>query len=259
MEKPVYVKYDRDGSTVTLTLDRPEALNAVNSAVLEQLEICLDKIAADPSIHFVVLTGAGEKSFCAGGDIKEQNDNGVLDAKGFVEYGHRITRKIETLPCVTLAVVNGYALGGGCELAISCDMRIATPNAQFALPETHLGIIPAWGGTQRLPRLIGKAYAKEMIFTAKRVKADRAAQIGLVNEVVEKENVQEYIQKMKAMIDKNSANAIRTSKCSIDQGYEMNLVEGFKNEINLYALTFAHPDQKEGMNAFEEKRDPNFE
>ena len=258
-ETKTYVKWIRENSRVTLVLDRPEALNAVNTEVLMQLEECLDRIKHDPSIRFVVLTGAGERSFCAGGDICEQNENGVLQAVGFAENGHRVTRKLETLPCVTLAVVNGYALGGGCELALACDLRIATPNASFALPETHLGIIPGWGGTQRLPRLIGKGFAKEMIFTGERIKADKAYRFGLVNEIVERENTEEYIGKMQEQLAANSANAIRTAKRSIDEGYEMEIDQAFRHEILCYASTFAHPDQKEGMSAFEEKRKADFE
>lgn len=252
------VKYSRTDGCAVLTLDRPEALNAMNDDLILELIDCLEEIRQDKSVRLLVLTGQGEKSFCAGGDIAQMSRMDPEEAKAFSELGHRMTGLLASMPCVTVAAVNGYALGGGTEISLACDLRVASSNALFALPEVGLGIYPGFGGTQRLPRLVGTAYAKEIMFTAEKLTAEKAHRIGLVNEVVEQKDLLDYCRKLSEKISRNSANAVRLCKQSIDTGLEMTLDQGLAQEEVLFAELFHHPDQREGTGAFVEKRKPHF-
>lgn len=252
------VKYSRINGAAFLTLDRPEALNAMNTELICELMDCLDEVREDSTVRLLVLTGQGKKSFCAGGDIAQMSKMDPQEARKFSELGHRMTEKIAKLPCVTIAAVNGYALGGGTEISLACDLRVASPNATFALPEVGLGIYPGFGGTQRLPRLVGTAFAKEMMFTGARINAEKALRIGLVNEIVEQDALTDYCLKLAESIGKNSRNAVMLCKQSIDAGLEMTLDQGLAQEEILFGDLFCHPDQKEGTSAFVEKRKPNF-
>ena len=185
-----------EGHVATITINRPKALNALSTQVLTELDQALDEVAANKDVYALVITGAGEKAFVAGADIAEMKDKDVKEAATYGEFGNAVFRKIETFRCPVIAAINGFALGGGCELAMSCDIRVASENAVFGQPEVGLGITPGFGGTQRLARLVGAGIAKEMIFTARNIKADRAYAIGLVNSVVAAEELMPTVMKM---------------------------------------------------------------
>ena len=202
----------KEGHVATITINRPKALNALSTQVLTELNAALDEVAADQDVYALVITGAGEKSFVAGADIAEMKDKSVEEAAVYGKFGNEVFRKIETFRCPVIAAVNGFALGGGCELAMSCDIRVASENAVFGQPEVGLGITPGFGGTQRLARLVGAGIAKEMIFTARNIKADRAAEIGLVNKVVAAEELMPTVMKMAAGIAKNAPIAVAYAK-----------------------------------------------
>ena len=186
----------KEGHVATITINRPKALNALSTAVLTDLNAALDEVAADQDVYALIITGAGEKSFVAGADIAEMKDKSVEEAAEYGKFGNAVFRKIETFRCPVIAAVNGFALGGGCELAMSCDIRVASENAVFGQPEVGLGITPGFGGTQRLARLVGAGIAKEMIYTARNIKADRAAQIGLVNKVVAADELRATVRQL---------------------------------------------------------------
>ena len=185
-----------EGHVATITINRSKALNALSTQVLTELDQALDEVAANKDVYALVITGAGEKAFVAGADIAEMKDKDVKEAATYGEFGNAVFRKIETFRCPVIAAINGFALGGGCELAMSCDIRVASENAVFGQPEVGLGITPGFGGTQRLARLVGAGIAKEMIFTARNIKADRAYAIGLVNSVVAAEELMPTVMKM---------------------------------------------------------------
>ena len=241
----------------TVTINSPQTLNALNAEVLNEMEHVFDKLNDDEEVSVVVLTGEG-KAFVAGADIAYMNNLDPAGAKKFGEDGARLFRKIETLNKTVIAAVNGFALGGGCELAMACDIRIASVKAKFGQPEVGLGIIPGFSGTQRLPRLIGLGRAKEMIFTGGYIDAEEAYRIGLVNKVTEKENLMEETYKMAEKIKSNSRTAIKYAKEAMNKGLETDIETGISYESNIFALCFACEDQKEGMTAFAEKRKPQF-
>ncbi|NLJ57839.1 MAG: enoyl-CoA hydratase/isomerase family protein [Tissierellia bacterium] len=241
----------------TIKINNPKSLNALNEEVLKDLDAAFDQVAADDDASIIVLTGEG-KAFVAGADIAFMKELSVEDAKKFSAMGAKIFRKIETLDKIVIAAVNGFALGGGCELAMACDIRIASEKAKFGQPEVGLGITPGFSGTQRLPRLIGLGRAKELILTGSHIDAQEAYRIGLVNKVTDKESLMEETYAMAKKIISNSKSATRYAKEAMNVGIETDIETGIGVEVNLFGLCFAHQDQKEGMGAFIEKRRPNF-
>ncbi len=252
------IDVSRDQHIATVTLNRPEALNAFNSEELEALLSAFMWLREEPGLRCVILTGAGEKSFAAGADIKQMVD---LDAQGgyaFGALGHAVANAIERLPQPVIAAVNGYAFGGGCELALACDMRICSENAVFAQPEVKLGIPPGWGGSQRLPRAVGPGMAAELILTGRNVRADEALRIGLVNAVYPIADLLPKARDLAAAIAANSPCAVRAAKAAMSRSFAGNPATGLDTELRLFGAAFATADQKEGMRAFVDKRAPEF-
>ena len=248
-----FVKYEQDGFVGVITINRPEALNALNTEVIQDLDAVLDSIDLGTT-RVLVVTGAGEKSFVAGADIAAMSTMTVQEAREFSKAGNDVFRKLETLPIPSIAAVNGFALGGGNELAMSCDIRYCSENALFGQPEVGLGITPGFGGTQRLARLVGPGMAKQMIYTARNIKADEAYRIGLVNAVYPQEELMPAAKKMAAGIAKNAPIAVRHCKQAINEGLEKRMDEAIVVEEKLFGGCFESYDQKEGMAAFLEKR-----
>ena len=243
----------KEGHVATITINRPKALNALSPAVLTDLNAALDEVAADQDVYALIITGAGEKSFVAGADIAEMKDKSVEEAAEYGKFGNAVFRKIETFRCPVIAAVNGFALGGGCELAMSCDIRVASENAVFGQPEVGLGITPGFGGTQRLARLVGAGIAKEMIYTARNIKAQRAAEIGLVNKVVAAEELSATVMKMAQGIAKNAPIAVAYAKKAINNGLQTDIDAGIAIEVEEFSKCFASEDQTYGMTCFLEK------
>jgi enoyl-CoA hydratase len=226
--------------------------------LLAEFSTALDDIAADEDIRVLILTGAGDKSFVAGADISELATFDSLKAKAFAASGHEIIRKLQLLPIAVIAAVNGFALGGGTEIAIACDFIYASENAKFGQPEINLGVIPGFGGTQRLPRLIGTNMAKELIFTGKMISAAEALQLGLANKVVAQDSLMEETLKTAGIIASRGKVSLREAKQAIDKGMNVDLATGCGIEVDGFALCYASPDAKEGTAAFLEKRKPEF-
>ena len=251
-----FVSVER-GDVAVLTIDRQEKLNALDPQVVEEIGQALLELEAEGP-RAVVVTGAGESSFVAGADISAMSEMDPLEAKRFSEIGHAAMALLDRSPIPTIAAVNGYALGGGCEVAIACDIRIAAENAIFGFPEVGLGILPGMGGTQRLPRLIGPALAKELIFTGRRIGAEEAREIGLVNRVVPQGEALNVAREVAAQIARNGPLAVRYAKAAANRSADVDLVSGLEYEADQFALLFATEDAREGMNAFVEKRKPEF-
>lgn len=250
--------FNVENEIATVTMNRPKALNALNTATLVELDQVLTEIEGRKDIKVVILTGAGERSFVAGADISEMVNFTAAQGRAFGETAAKAFFKLENMPQVTIAAVNGYALGGGCEISMACDIRVASEKALFGQPETGLGIIPGFGGTQRLARLIGKGRAKELIFTANNIKSDEAYRIGLVNHVVPAEELMETCLKMATKICKNGSYAISLAKAAIDSGLDMDIKSGVALEADLFGLCCSTNDKTEGMTAFLEKRKANL-
>lgn len=236
-----------------ITINRPKALNALSTEVLSDLNSALAEVCQTKSIYALIITGAGEKSFVAGADIAEMKDKNTDEAATYGRFGNQIFSRIENFRCPVIAAVNGFALGGGCELAMACDIRIASSNARFAQPETGLGITPGFGGTQRLPRLVGAGIAKELIYSCRQIKADEALVIGLVNKVVEPENLMEEAMKLANRIAANAPIAVANAKKAINDGLQTNMDAGVSIEVKEFSACFATEDQKLAMNAFVNK------
>ena len=249
--------HTEQGITV-ITINRSKFLNALNIATLEELDRLFDVLAKDDATKLVVITGGGEKAFVAGADITEMQHLNVLEGRNFAQLGHKVFAKIENLPKIVIAAVNGYALGGGCELAMACDIRIASDNAIFGQPEVSLGIIPGFGGTQRLARLVGKGRATEIICTAKNIEAVEAYRIGLVNAVVAPNELMASVKAMANKILSKAPIAVQLAKDSLNRGIDMSLQSGLAYEAENFGICFATNDQKEGMKAYLEKRKPAF-
>lgn len=241
-----------------LTINRPKALNALNTETLKEIQMALQEIRNKSEIRVLIFTGAGEKSFVSGADISEMKDMNSIEALNFSKLGHLTLSMLENLPIPVIAAVNGYALGGGTEIALSCDLIYASENARFGLPEVTLGVFPGFGGTQRLPRLIGKVKAKELIFTGKMITAQEAVDMGIVNQVFPLGLLMEETKKVASQIAKNGPIGIRLAKSLINEGFNMNLPEACSMESIGFGFTFSTEDQKEGMSAFIEKRKPVF-
>ncbi len=250
--------YQVEEGIATITFNRPKALNALNAALLEEFSRALDKIATDENIRVLVLTGAGDKSFVAGADITELATYNSLMAKNFSQSGHAIIAKLQQLPIAVIAAVNGFALGGGTEIAIACDFIYASENAKFGLPEINLGLIPGFGGTQRLPRLIGPNLAKELMFTGKMISAAEAEKIGLANKVVPMDQLMEEVMKTAKEIASKGKTSLRAAKQAINFGLNTDLATGIHIEIEAFGMCHASSDSKEGTSAFLEKRKAEF-
>ena len=244
-----YVTSLQEGPLLTLILNRPESLNALNAQVLDDLSVALDAVDLD-TVRCLIFTGAGEKAFAAGADIAAMADMAPEEAAAFSRRGNEVFRRIETFPLPTIAAVNGYALGGGCELAMACDMRLCSETAVFGQPEVTLGITPGFGGTQRLMRLVGMGKAKELIFSARNVKAAEALEIGLVNAVHPPEELLPAAKKLGARIAKNAPIAVRACKAAMNEGIDLPMDEAVDTEIREFSGCFETEDQKRGMAAF---------
>ncbi|MPQ43933.1 short-chain-enoyl-CoA hydratase [Clostridium tarantellae] len=248
------VIFEKEGNVGILTINRPKALNALNSETLKDLDTAITAIEEDNNIYVVILTGAGEKAFIAGADIAEMKDLTEVEGREFGLLGNKVFRRLENLNKPVIAAINGFALGGGCELAMSCDIRIATEKAKFAQPETGLGITPGFGGTQRLPRIVGEGKAKELIYTGDMIKADEALKIGLVNKVVPVESLMNEAKSMANKISSNAPIAVRLCKDAINRGMQVDIDNAIVIEANDFGTCFLTEDQKEGMTAFIERR-----
>ena len=248
-----FINYEAEGMVGVITINRPKALNALNSQVLEELDQTLNAVDLE-SVRVLILTGAGEKSFVAGADIGEMSTLTKAEGEAFGKKGNDVFRKLETFPIPVIAAVNGFALGGGCEISMSCDIRICSENAVFGQPEVGLGITPGFGGTQRLARIVGVGMAKQMIYSARNIKADEAFRIGLVNAIYPLEELMPAAQKLAAAIAKNAPIAVRNCKKAINDGLQVNMDEAIVIEEKLFGDCFESYDQKEGMTAFLEKR-----
>ncbi len=252
------VLLERDGGIAIITLNRPKALNALNYDTLMEIHQSFNDLAVDESVSVVILTGAGEKAFVAGADISQMKELDSVQARKFGVMGQKVFKTIEDFSRPVIAAVNGFALGGGCELAMACDIRVASENAKFGQPEVNLGVIPGFGGTQRLPRLIGKGRAYELLFTGDIIDAGEAHRIGLVNKVVEQERLLDVCREMAAKISSKGPLAVSLCKEAVNNGLEMDLDRACQYEMALFGLCFASDEQKEGMRAFIEKRSPKF-
>ncbi|MDR3259133.1 MAG: enoyl-CoA hydratase/isomerase family protein [Fusobacteriaceae bacterium] len=237
-----------------VTINRPKALNALNSATLKELKEIVEEIETRKDIKVVIVTGSGEKSFVAGADISEMVSATPVQGKVMAAYAHYVFTKLENIPQVVIAAVNGFALGGGCEFAMSADFRYASENAKFGQPEVNLGVIPGWGGTQRLPRLIGKGRAKELIYTADLINAEEAYRIGLVNKVVPLADLISTAKATAKKIISKGSYAVTLAKNCVNTGLDVDLASGSKYELEAFSLLFSTDDKKEGMGAFLEKR-----
>lgn len=250
--------FEKNNGVAKITINRPNALNSLNNNLLLELDYLIKYIEKDDEIKVVKVTGSGEKAFVAGADIDYMLNLNPEEAKLFGKLGSNIFRNIEKSKKVYIALINGFALGGGCELAMACDIRIATKNAKFGQPEVGLGIIPGFSGTQRLPRIVGMGKAKELIFSGEIISAEEAYNINLINYVLEKEEAEKKIEDLTNKILKNSFFSIKLAKESINLGMQVDIDRGIENENNLFALCFTSNEQKEGMTAFLEKRKAKF-
>lgn len=247
-----YILYEQKGAYAIITINRERALNALNSQVLDELNETLDAVDLS-EVRALIITGAGDKSFVAGADIGEMSTLTKAEGEAFGRKGNDVFRKIETFPVPVIAAVNGFALGGGCEISMSCDIRIASDNAVFGQPEVGLGITPGFGGTQRLARLVGVGMAKQMIYTARNIKADEALRIGLVNAVYTKEELLPAAEKLASTIAGNAPIAVQNCKKAINDGLDVSMDEAIVIEEKLFGDCFETEDQKYGMAFFLDK------
>lgn len=250
--------YENQDGIAVVTINRPKALNALNADVMGELDQLCDAIAKDPAVQVVIITGAGEKAFVAGADIAYMQPLSAAEGRVWGKYGQAVFNKIENLPKPVIAAVNGFALGGGCELAMACDIRIVADKAKFGQPEVTLGITPGFGGTQRLPRIVGKGRAKELLYTGDMIDAAEAYRIGLANKVVP---VGELLDTAKALAQKIKSRApfaVQMCKAAVNEGLDTDTETGVAYEGEVFGLCFSTADQKEGMTAFIEKRKAAF-
>ncbi|SHJ71089.1 enoyl-CoA hydratase [Dethiosulfatibacter aminovorans DSM 17477] len=251
------IVFEKQNNIGVLKINRPKALNALNTETICELAQVVKEIKNDPEVKVLIVTGEG-RSFVAGADIVEMKDKTPEEARTFAGMAMEVFREIELMEKPVIAAVNGFALGGGCELSMSCDIRIAGEKAKFGQPEVGLGITPGFAGTQRLPRLVGTGKAKELIFTAKMISAEEAEKIGLANAVVPQEELMDKAMEMANQILANSPMAVKYAKSAINRGYETDIETGMYIEKDIFGLCFASEEQTEGMTAFVEKRKPDF-
>ena len=247
-----------DSRVATLMINRPQAMNALNQQTLTELNVAVEALENDNTVDVIIIIGAGEKAFVAGADISAMQNFSLLDADEFAELGHAVMQRIEACAKPVIAAVNGFALGGGCELALSCDIRLAADTARFGQPEVSLGIIPGFGGTQRLPRLVGKGLAMEIILAGEMIDAEEACRIGLVNRVYPAAELLEKAQQLAAKIVSRGQSAVRLAKKAISNGMEIDLARANRYEAELFIRCFTTEDQAEGMDAFLQKRPAQF-
>ena len=247
-----------EGEIGTLMINRPKALNALNGETLKEIQAVVQEVKDLSEVKVLIVTGAGEKAFIAGADIMEMKGKNAIEARAFSKLGHETLNMIQDLDRPVIGAVNGFALGGGTEVALACDFIYASENAKFGLPEVTLGVFPGFGGTQRLPRLIGKGMAKELIMTGKMITAQEALQMGIVNRVFPLASLMEETKKVAAQIAANGMVGVKLAKMAVDTGFNLDLSEACALEACAFGLCFATEDQKEGMTAFLEKRKPNF-
>jgi enoyl-CoA hydratase len=250
------VELSRRDEAALITLNRPNVLNALSFSILDELGSAIDDVA-ESDARVLLITGAGRKAFCAGADIKELRNRDAMSQKRGAEKGQAVFAKLTELPVPSIAVINGFAFGGGLELAMACTFRIATPAAKMGLPEIKLGLVPGYGGTQRLPRLVGEARALEMIMTGRTVRADEAERIGLVHRVVEGDAIEEALAFAKSFTC-HSLPALQFARSAVTRALDVSINEGLRIEADLSTLAFGMKDAEEGMSAFEEKRKPKF-
>ncbi len=257
MSEPT-VLVQKEGHICTLTLNRPQVMNALSFPMLLELAGVLEEIQFDPDVRCVIITGAGDRAFCAGADLKERAGMSEDQVRRYIHTIRNTFTLVENLPMPAIAAVNGVALGGGTELALACDLRVVSERATLGLTETSLAIIPGAGGTQRLPRIVGKAKAKEMIFMARRIPAQEALEIGLANRVAPPDKLMDTAREMAEAICRNGPVAIRAAKRAIDRGMEMDLASALVFESTCYEMTIPTEDRLEGLRAFREKRKPQY-
>ena len=249
---------EKEGALAILYVNRPKALNALNKDTLLEMKDAITSIKNDPEVDVLIVTGAGGKSFVAGADIAFMQSLTAVEAREFGALGQEVFRMIEAMEKPSIAAVNGFALGGGCELAMCCDFRIASSKAKFGQPEVGLGITPGFGGTQRLPRLVGSGMARQMLYTADVIDASEALRIGLVNNVVAPEELMDVVKGIAGRIISKGKLAVRFSKVATNEGLQTDIDRAMTIEADLFGLCFSTEDQKEGMGAFIEKRSPKF-
>ena len=247
------VNVSKSDGIATVKINRPDKYNAMNMDVANELIKTFKEIDINDSVKVVILTGEGDKAFSAGADIAYMSTISPIESETYAKLGHLLTYTVENCSKPTIAAINGFALGGGCELALACDIRIASDTAKIGQPEVTIGICPGWGGTQRLPRIIGIAKAKDLIYTGRQVKADEAKEMGLVNKVVELSNLMEETTNIAKMIAQNSAMAVRMSKVAINKGRNSDIDTALALELYTWGLCFTHPDRTERMTAFVNK------
>ncbi|MBE6091314.1 MAG: short-chain-enoyl-CoA hydratase [Clostridium beijerinckii] len=252
------IKVKEENGISVICIDRPKSLNALNTQTLKELGQIINDISERKDIYTVIITGSGEKAFVAGADITEMKSKSAIEGRKMAKLAQKIFSNIENMPQVVIAAVNGYALGGGCELSMACDIRLASTKAKFGQPEVGLGIIPGFAGTQRLPRLVGKGIAKELIFTTDMIDAKEAYRIGLVNKVYEPEELMEKTIELAQKIMKKGLFAVSLAKSAINNGLNMDTESAYAFEADLFGLCFSTDDQTEGMSAFIEKRKALF-
>lgn len=250
--------FNESNGIAEVIINRPKALNALNNQTITELGEVINEISKRKDIKTVIITGAGEKAFVAGADIVEMKDLNSMEARDFSRLAQKVFSDIENMPQIVIAAVNGYALGGGCELSMACDIRLASKKAKFGQPEVNLGILPGFAGTQRLPRLVGKGIAKELIFSTDMIDAEEAHRIGLANKVYEPEELMDKARELANKIMSKSPVGVRLAKAAINNGLNMDTESAYNYESDLFALCFSTEDQLEGMNAFVDKRKADF-
>ena len=253
-----YILVEKKGRIGILTINRPEKLNALNTNVVKEILTAFESLDTDPDVRVIVITGAGDKAFIAGADIAEMHEMTPIQAMEFAQRGQKTLRTIEKSDKIVIAAINGYALGGGLELCMACDLRFCADHAKMGQPEITIGVIPGWAGTQRLTRLVGKTKAKELVLIGSMIPAEKAEEIGLVNKVVPAESLMDEVFKTAETIAALGAFSLKAGKHAIDDGLEVDFENAQELERQWFALCFSHPDQKEGMSAFLEKRKPTF-
>jgi enoyl-CoA hydratase len=252
------LKIEKKDGIATIKINRPQVLNALNKDTISELTTAVEELDADKNVKVVILTGEGNKAFIAGADIKQMAEMTPLEGKKFAELGHNMLMKIENSRLPFIAAINGYALGGGCEVLMACDICIAAKSAKIGQPEINLGVHPGFGGTQRLPRLVGRMKAKELLFTGKNIDAEEAYKIGLVNKVVDDDKLMETAQKLAGQIAGKSTVQTAFIKSLVNKGTDIDINTACALEISYFSSSFSTKDQKEGMKAFLEKRKPEF-